>query len=195
MCHCVLPSPDAVSARTVICYATNWPQYRPGQGKFRMSDVDPSKCTIMVFAFAKVVGNTLDNYEENDVGPNGQYMQFTNLKRQHPQVKTLLGVGGWNHGGDPFSAMAATARGRAEFIRSTIDYLRRYKFDGLDLDWEYPKANDKQNLVSLLQELRQAFDAERAQGRPPLLLLMAVAAGLQNAVPAYDVPALNRYVK
>ncbi|KAK3744519.1 hypothetical protein RRG08_056657 [Elysia crispata] len=185
---------EFASGKVVVCYATNWPQYRPGQGKFAMSDIDPTKCTYMVFAFAKVVGNRLTNYEENDVGQNGQYMQFTRLKQRYPNTRTLLGVGGWTHGGDPFSAMASTPQSRSEFVRTTIDYLRRYNFDGLDLDWEYPKANDKQNLVLLLQELRQAFDAEAARGRSPLLLLMAVAAGLQNAVPAYDVPALNRYL-
>ena len=80
-----------------------------------------------------------------------RYRQFTDLKHKYPNMKTLLAVGGWNHGGDPFSKMTATAEGRSEFVRTTVEFLRKYSFDGLDVDWEYPKAKDKQNLVSLIQ--------------------------------------------
>ena len=44
------------------------------------------------------------------------------------------------------------------FIKSTIPFLRQYKFDGLDLDWEYPAdtsregvPEDKENFVSLIK--------------------------------------------
>ena len=38
----------------------------------------------------------------------------------------------------PFSKMADTSETRMKFIKHAIDYLRQYKLDGLDLDWEYP---------------------------------------------------------
>lgn len=48
--------------------------------------------------------------------------------------------------------MTATRYSRQTFIYSAIPYLRDRNFDGLDVDWEYPKGgDDKKNYVLLLK--------------------------------------------
>ena len=56
----------ADSCGKIVCYHTNWSQYRPGSGKFFPENIDPGLCTHMVYAFAKLTGNHLAAYEWND---------------------------------------------------------------------------------------------------------------------------------
>lgn len=187
----------------VVCYYTNWSQYRPPGGKFMPEDIDVTLCTHIVYAFAKLDDGVLAPTEWNDETTpwsKGMYERVTDLKKTKTTLKVLLAVGGWNMGSADFTKMVSTAQARSRFIEHAIGFLRKRHFDGLDLDWEYPACRgsppqDKELFIALLKELREAFETEGAKtGRPVLLLTAAVAAGQATIDAAYDVPLLVKYV-
>lgn len=102
--------------------------------------------------------------------PSGELLsRFTALKDKNGGLQTWISVGGWSFT-DPgptrtaFSDMASSAGNRQKFISELTTFMEHYGFDGVDLDWEYPQADDrggktadKDNYVSLVKELRAAF--------------------------------------
>ena len=105
------------------------------------------------------------------------------LKAAHPHLKALISIGGWAAEG--FSDAALTAESRERFADSAVAFMRRFDFDGLDLDWEYPgsaaagitaRPEDRDNFTALLRLLRlklsaQAFADERAKDAGYLLTI------------------------
>ena len=55
-----------VNSEKVVCYYTNWSQYRPEGGKFFPESIDSDLCTHIIYAFAKISGDSVEAFEWND---------------------------------------------------------------------------------------------------------------------------------
>ena len=125
----------------MVCYYTNWAQYRPGQGKYTPDNIDPFLCTHIIYAFAKISNGQLAAYEWNDENTDwskGMFEKVTDWKKTNPSLKVMIAVGGWNMASTDFSNVVSSDATRANFVSTAVTFLKNHKFDGLDIDWEYP---------------------------------------------------------
>ncbi len=61
------------------------------------------------------------------------------LKARNPNLKVLVAVGGWSDSGDnKYSTLVNSLSNRRSFARESLLFLKRYKFDGISMDWHYP---------------------------------------------------------
>ncbi|XP_008828569.1 chitinase-3-like protein 1 isoform X1 [Nannospalax galili] len=175
----------------LVCYYTNWSQYREGNGSCFPDAINRFLCTHIIYSFANISNNEIDTWEWNDVT---LYGMLNTLKTRNPNLKTLLSVGGWKFGSERFSRIASNAQRRRTFIKSVPPFLRAHGFDGLDLAWLYPNPRDKQHLTTLIKELKAEFIKEVQPGTEQLLLSAAVSAGKAAIDSGYDVAQISQHL-
>ena len=193
--------------RRIIGYFTEW---RHGQNDFPeylVSDISWDKVTHINYAFAKVNQNTNEidfcnkkaaiemefPGQDPSLSYKGHFNLLTKYKEQYPDVKTLISVGGWA-ASTGFYTMAETAQGREAFANSAVEFLKKYNFDGLDIDYEYPTATSKagnpddfdvaeprratlfENYVKLMKLLREKLDKAGQEDGEDYLLTVATPA-------------------
>lgn len=133
------PIHDDPNGFKVVCYFTNWAWYRPGDGKYTPDDIDESLCTHIVYGFAVLDRETMtirthDSWADID---NRFYERVVALRAKG--IHVTLALGGWNDSlGDKYSNLVRSPTNRARFVKQAIEFIEKYHFEGLDLDWEYP---------------------------------------------------------
>ena len=112
---------DNEKGKRVFCHLSNWSRYRPGNGKFEPSDLDPTLCTDVVYSFAgldeeKWEIRSTDPWSDlpDDSGLDG-FGQAAALREKNPRLKVILGVGGFYQSSRAFSEMAKDEEKRKKF--------------------------------------------------------------------------------
>ncbi len=164
--------------------------YVPREG-YMPDQLPLGQLTHIIYSFSKVVDGEMGFTDEE--APS-VLRKLVAQKQGHPHLKVMLACGGWGAGG--FSDMSVSAEGREKFIKSTIDVIKTYHLDGIDMDWEYPaigsagidfRPEDKQNFTLLMKGIREAMDAYQ-----PGIILTFASAGWQRY---YDHIELNEVMK
>ncbi|MGJ7919016.1 glycosyl hydrolase family 18 protein [Neobacillus sp. LXY-4] len=194
--NAITPAPNNYK---MVGYYTSWSTY----SNFQVTNIEASKLTHLNYAFANIsadgkiaLGDSWADVEKPFPGDTaeqpykGNFYQLTKLKQQYPHLKTLISVGGWTWS-DKFSNIALTEESRTIFAESCLQFILKYGFDGIDLDWEYPVAGgktgnitrpeDKQNFTLLLKKIRETLDAQTAKDAKQYFLTIAGGAGKSYA--------------
>ena len=149
---CASPSSGQINNCNVIAY------YAGGSSKISL--IDPSKITHLIYSFAYLRGNRLFLQDTLTV------KRLVALKRKNKNLKVLVSFAGWE-GCRTCSDVFSLDQNRKQFALSVLRTLRRFGLDGIDLDWEYPavqgppgqkyKPEDRQNFTLLLKQLRETL--------------------------------------
>ena len=136
--------------KIIVAYVTSWTHEVP----------DPWVMTHINYAF----GHVNDTFNGVRIDNHERLRMIVGLKKQNPNLKVMLSVGGWGSG--RFSEMAATAENRTSFARDCKRIAEEFGLDGIDIDWEYPtqggagissSPDDTKNFTLLLQTLRKTL--------------------------------------
>lgn len=159
----------------ICCYFT----------EYTSSSVFPTLEDVKCFTHINVGHARFVNPQTGDGGlviksPGPNYIKkLAAYKKDYPELKLLLFIGGWGKNADGFSEMAKDDAKRALFCSECVRLCNEYGLDGVDLDWEYPtyaakttlsdgsyyyngadKA-DRANFTKLVKELRAALGVKK----------------------------------
>ncbi len=150
-------SPSAGDGVNVMAY------YYPSRGNFDPGKIPLDKLTHIIYSFTEVIDNEMKFKNDSS---EIMLRMLVKEKRKHPHLKVMIACGGWGGSGG-FSEMARSPEYRKKFVDSVVDFIKRNRLDGLDIDWEYPGMQgagnpyipeDKENFTALMCELREAMD-------------------------------------
>ncbi|KAL4795046.1 glycoside hydrolase superfamily [Aspergillus venezuelensis] len=115
----------------VVGYYEGWASRRP------CHDFWPEQIPVGVYSHINFAFATIDP-ETYEVGPSDK----------RDDVKIMIALGGWTFN-DPgptatvFSDLAASEEKQKKFFKSLISFMSTHGFDGVNLDWEYPRSDDR----------------------------------------------------
>lgn len=135
-------------------------------GEYVLGDptsVDAFLLDFVIYAFAEIKPDgTL-------FIPTPRYLrQLLALKKDNPDLKVIVAIGGWAQ--DGFSDAALTPASRYKFAREVNNLIKQYNLDGIDIDWEYPvnsasgiksRPEDRENFTLLLTAIRDVIGYDK----------------------------------
>ena len=158
-------------------------------GGFRGLIADPGsieveKLTHINYAFVNVQHGQawLTNLATDTIN----FRNLNALRQRNPDLRILISIGGWSWS-ENFSDAVLTEESRRLCAATSVDIVRKYGLDGVDIDWEYPgvpgeegniyRPEDKQNYTLMFKALRASLDSLQRETGKKYQLTTAVGGG------------------
>jgi GH18 family chitinase len=166
----------AAQNKRLVGYFPSWTIHARN---YRATDIPVGQLSHVVYAFANVTadGDCVSVSPEDDAE---NFPQLLQLKQQYPNLKLVISVGGASHS-THFSAVSGNEAKRSHFAQSCVQFMKQNGFDGIDIDWEYPRRKDRERFTALLKELRGQLDKQGSTDSRHYLLTIAGPAGRSHS--------------
>lgn len=176
-------------------YFSNWSVY---QKKHFPQDIPIEYYTHIFYAFILIdeqTGKLKFSDEWCDLqmpqpSPNqsitGNLQQFYEMKKKNRHLKLIMSIGGWGicH---LFESVVSNDTKFDNFVNSTIEFVEKYGFDGVDIDWEYPKnSTQAAKLVELLARLRNKLNSK--------YIITVAAPGGSDNIEILKIQEMDKYL-
>ena len=196
--------------RIMGAYFANWAQYHTKPYTYTPENLEPiiDKIDHLMYAFLYFD----EQYNMKLIEPKDpEFIQtITGYKTRNKNLRVIASVGGWNFPSHLFSHMVSSSDSRSAFINSLKSTLQKYKFDGVDIDWEYPDSKprddyvkytcadikpshdaggqpqDTENLLTFIKELRSALG--------PSMIITFASPASQNKWEKLHLKEMSQYL-
>jgi len=152
-------SVKTTSSPGVIIYL---PSYRL-DGEINAKTFDFSKINVINYCFFQIT-NSGEAYSGNyNVDIKHNMIKYVNhdLKKKYPHLKVILTIGG-TQGSKNFKYFLSSSSTRNRAAKSIVKAVNDYDFDGLDVDWEFPKNKDEARyLLEFIEKIREYMGYEK----------------------------------
>ncbi len=151
------------NCKEIIGYCPNW-QWEARNHLFKPTNIKYSNYTILNYCFFNPLASGSIASTDADIDKTLlEGNQSVVALAHNANVKVMASIGGWTLS-ETFPAIAANAAKRAIFAGDCNKLLKKYQFDGIDIDWEYPgydehmgTAADKKNFTIFLKQIRDSI--------------------------------------
>jgi chitinase len=165
-------SPTEKPINRVIGYYEAWAPAKRACYGMRPLQIPYGQYTDIIFSFATINPETF-KVSAGDFQTEYMLSQMWGLKVLQPDIKLWIALGGWAFN-DPgptqttFSDIASSAKNTKTFLDSLVSLMSKYSLDGVDIDWEYPVAEERhgtgadyKNVVTFMRQLRSRMKASK----------------------------------
>jgi len=171
----------ASSSKRLLGYYPSWSKYNKPPYVYTAEQIPYRQLTHITHAFL-----LLDEKADGTIDVPSGFVEPALLTKAHAAgVKVMVSIGGGDGiQGPRFNKMAEEEAHRQAFVKNVHAFLTKYKYDGVDIDWEVPNAKDTSDCTTLMQELRNELPAGE------WLISMAVTSDPPDYGAGLDIPAL-----
>lgn len=151
-------------------------------GLLDVDNIEANKLTHINYAFVDIKKG--EAFLSNEKTDSTNFRKLNLLKAQNPNLKILISIGGWAWS-ENFSDAVLTDSSRKVFAKSSVEIIKKYNLDGVDIDWEYPgmpgeegnvfRPEDKQNYTEMFHAIRNELNTLEEETGKKKLLTTAVA--------------------